>query len=255
MNVYNPCKQTAAFSLIEVMVACAVLGIVMAILLGTLTTSMALWRDTEKKLAADREGRAGELLIAQDLANALVPSSMALWPKLTTNDDSVFLQFLATKPLDYQPADEGNAGDVCFVEYFVGEGGSALFRNFYASAWTYENVLQAGTFPAPTTNEAQVLAMNLLADARDSVRGLPLYDEASTDHFVILATNNPGQPGQILPMAGPPDPNNPPVAIEVNFAVADEDAIANEDLLDDPAYKLRHAGFFSFRVALPKTAQ
>lgn len=254
MNSRKPYAENSAFSLVEVMVAAAVLGIVMAILLGTLTASMALWRNTESKIAADREGRAGELLIAQDLANALVPPFIGLWPRVTTNDDIVFLQFLTTKPLDYQPEDEGNVGDVCLVEYFVGPDGSALYRNFYPSAWTYENVLQTGVFPTPVTNEAQILASNLLADTRDSLRGMMLYDEANTNHFVALATNNPGQQGQTLPMDGPLTATNPPVAIEVNLAVAHAEAIANKDLLDDPGYRLRNASFFSFRVALPKTA-
>jgi len=255
MRTNRTADRASAFSLIEVMVASAVLSVVMAILLGTLTASMALWRNTENKLAADREGRAGELLIAQDLANALVPAATGLWPDVVTNGGTVFLRFLTTKPLDYQRPGEGNVGDVCFVQYFISDDGSALYRSFNPSAWTYENVIKTGAFPPPATNEAQMLATNLLANPRDSVRGISaLFGEASTNTFVVLATNNPGQAGNLLPRENKAA-NNPPAAIEVNFAVADPDAIANEDLLDNPDYKLRNAGYYSFRVPLPRPSR
>ena len=57
-------SRSNGFSLIEVLVASAVLSIVLAILLGTLSASMSLWRNTENKLGADREGRAAEQLLA-----------------------------------------------------------------------------------------------------------------------------------------------------------------------------------------------
>lgn len=245
----------AGFSLVEVMVASAVLAIVMVILLGTLTTSMALWRNTENKLAADREGRAGELLIAQDLANAILPADPKLWPRVTNSGGVSFLQFLTTKPPDYQSA--GDLGDVCFVEYAISPEESAIYRTFVASASTYQEILRAGELPSAATITAnrQLLSTNILADARDSVRGLNLYNEASTNSFVVLATNNPGQAGNLLPISGAVSASNPPVAIEVNFSAADQDATANKDLLENEDYRLRNAGYFSFRVPLPKPQQ
>ena len=47
----------AAFTLLEVLVASAVLGIFLVILLGTLSATLAVWRSTDNKVTADREGR------------------------------------------------------------------------------------------------------------------------------------------------------------------------------------------------------
>jgi hypothetical protein len=248
--VKNRISNAAAFSLAEVMVASAVLSIVMAILLGTLTTSMSLWRNTENKLSADREGRAIELLIAQDLSTVVMGTNPNFWPRVQ-ND---VLQFLTTKPKDYQfdPADKG---DVCYVEYFLSPEKDVLFRTYYGSAWTYANVLQAGQFrSAPDLANGDVLATNLLASMADSVRGLGyLPAEIGDKPFITLGTNGAsgGNARDVLPHVGAYDFDNPPVAIEVNVAVADPEVIENKDLLNDPNYRLRNAGYYSFRVSLP----
>ncbi len=242
------------FSLLEVLVASAVLSIVLAILLGTMTTSIALWRNTEGKISADREGRAAELLIAQDLSGAILPANPDLWPRV--QNDS--LQLLTLKPADYQSSDEGDDGDVCYVEYFLSPDKSALLRNFYGSAWTYENILSPGQFrSAPDEDDASMLATNLLARPADSVRGMNLEREANPVPFVVLGTNGAsgGNPGDVLPHTGTYSTNNPPVAVEVNLSVADPDTIANKDLLENRNYKVRNAGFYSFRIPLPPPAQ
>jgi prepilin-type N-terminal cleavage/methylation domain-containing protein len=234
-------EPAAAFSLIEVMVASAVLSIVMAILLGTLSTSMSLWRNTENKLAADREGRAVEQLLTQDLVNAVVVSrtNKELWPRVQDNA----LQFLTTKPLDYQSKEDGDVGDVCFVEYRVADDGRSLTRAFQGSKWTYDNVLSGDQgFPTPgSAGEAQLLATNLLPEPKDALRGLAVHDAANNTPFIVLNK-------QLLPRA--PSDNAPPVAVEVNLAAADADAMANLDLLENDNYRLRNAGYFSFRVYL-----
>jgi prepilin-type N-terminal cleavage/methylation domain-containing protein len=238
------------FSLIEVMVASAVLSVVLAILLGTMTSSIALWRNTENKISADREGRAAGLLLASDLASAVMTTNPNLWPKVA-ND---CLRFLTAKPSDYQDTNSGDLGDICYVEYFLSPDKSALLRNYYGSAWTYQNVLLPGQFrSAPEEADAQVLATNLLARPADSVRGTRLEGDANNTPFVVLGTNSTsaGNPGDVLPLVGSYNANNPPVAVEVNLSVADADSIANKDLLENRDYKLRNAGFFSFRVSLP----
>lgn len=229
-----------AFSLIEVLVASAVLSIVLAILLGALGTSMSLWRNTENKLGADREGRAVVQLLAQDLLNAVVPLSSKLWPRV----EGGTLQFLTAKPPDYQDEGAGDIGDVCFVEYRVSDDGLSLTRAFQGSKWTYEKVLSGGGFPSPgNAGEPQMLATNLLPESKDALRGLEVYKEASNTNFVVLGR-------QLLPR--PANDTNPPVAVEVNLAAADADAISNLDLLENKNYRLRSAGYFSFRVYLPQ---
>jgi prepilin-type N-terminal cleavage/methylation domain-containing protein len=237
--------SSSGFSLLEVLVASAVLAIVLAVLLGTLTTSLSLWRNTEGKLYSDREARAAELLIAQDLASVVMPASPDLWPRV---DDGT-LQFLVTKPGEYQG--EGEVGDVCFVEYSVNPERNTLTRTFYASQRTYDEVIRSGSFPPPSPGEGQILAANVLADNRDAVRGLAVQREANPDNFVMLGTNT----GSLVEFSGSYSPANRPVAVEVNFAVTDPSSIQNRDLWEGrPDMKLRNAGLYSFRAMLPAPA-
>jgi type II secretory pathway pseudopilin PulG len=46
-----------------------------------------------------------------------------------------------------------------------------------------------------------------------------------------------------------------PTAVEVNIGLADVVSIGNEDLLNNKNYKLRKAGFFSFRLGFPRPTQ
>jgi len=236
-------RRSAAFSLLEVLVASAVLSIVLMILLGALTTSLSLWRTTESKLYADREGRAAELMMADDLASVVVPSDDRLWPRV----DNDSLQFLTLKPVDYQSQQGNNRGDICFVEYIFDRPNNALKRIFYSSERTFNDILNKPNpaFPAPGNNSgAQLLATNILAKNADAVRGLALHDQAPKDSFILLDR-------ELLPR-GNNDPD-PPAAVEVNFAVADPDAMANKDLWENNEnIPLRNAGLYSFRIHFPQ---
>lgn len=233
----------AGFSLIEVLVASAVLSIVMVVLLSTLTTSLSLWRNTEKKMAAGREGRAANLLLAQDLANIVMTTNTNFWPTVQTSGGIVSLRFLATKPADYQSGGAGNFGDVCFIEYGVRTADNVLLRNFVGSARTYTEVLQAGSFPSAfDAGRAQVLATNLIPGNRDAVREAAWANELGTNYFVLLGGNL---------MSSPPGSPVAPAAIEVTMAFADPDAMANKDLWATSRDQLRNAGIYSFRLALP----
>jgi prepilin-type N-terminal cleavage/methylation domain-containing protein len=233
----------SGFTLLEVLVASAVLAVVLVVLLGTLTTSLSLWRNTEGKMSADREARSAEMLLAQDLAGAILPANPNLWPRV----DGEVLKFLTTKPADYQEDPESNSGDVCYVEYRVED--NRLRRAFRASKETFDSI-KGGTFPSGNSND--IAAFNILADSRDAVRLTGLASEANTTHFIVLGTNNSGSPGELLPLQGAYSASNPPVAIEINFAVTDDRAISNPELLANPQYVLRNAGFYSFRAGLPK---
>jgi prepilin-type N-terminal cleavage/methylation domain-containing protein len=248
------------FTLLEVLVASAILGVVMMVLLSTLSTSMSLWRNTEGKAASDREARASGLLLAQDLANVVMPANPNLWPRVVTSrvggENVVSLRFLTAKPGDYQ-TNAGDAGDVCYVEYAVlaspGGSGRELRRLFWPSGRTYSNVIASNSLPrgAQPQNEFQSLGLNLLPTNRMAARGLgALLNEANNTNFVLLATNNPTR--ALLPFTGTPSVSNFPVAVEVNFAVADPDILRNTDLLNNPRYILRNAGLYSTRYYLPK---
>lgn len=240
----SPTPATLGFSILEVLVASAVLAIVLVVLLGTLTTSLSLWRNTEGKMTADREARAAALLLAQDLSGAILPANPSLWPSVSGG----VLRFLATKPSDYQEDPDSNLGDVCYFEYSV--SGNRLQRRFSPSRIAFSGI-RGGSFPN-AASAPDVAAFNLLADNRDAVRRMNLASEANRTNFVILVTNNPGNPGELLPLQGAYSASNPPVAVEINLATSDDTALANQELLANTNYVLRNAGLFSFRVGLPR---
>jgi prepilin-type N-terminal cleavage/methylation domain-containing protein len=244
-------KDGKGFTLLEILVTAAILSVVIAVLLGVLSSGLTLWRGTQSKIEVDAEGRAGALLLMQDIDNAIVPASPQLWPSSVKSEGVPYFRFLTLKPSDYQDfGDGGDVGDVCYVEYFFATEG-ALMRRFYSSKWTYENILKTGGFPPPGIEGAELLSTNLLSEMRDSVRGSNLFGEAGTTGFVLLATNNLGQKGSLLPLSGAPDKNNPPVGVEINFAITDMTAAQNPELLNNEKHRLRHAGYFSVRYDLP----
>jgi len=241
------------FTLIEVLVSSAVLAIVLAVMFSALSTSMSLWRNTDNKIVADREARAVKLLLARDLANVVIPASTNLWPRLGTNSAGLKLKLLTLSPADMQSAAGGNTntGDVCYVEYAVlpstNGPGLEVRRLFWSSGKTYADVLSRDAFPdAAPTGEFESLGLNLLPTNDMAARGLGgLSREVNNTNFILLDTN-------MMPFTGTPGPDNYPAAIEVNFAVADPDTVANTDLISNPNYILRNAGLYSFRIPLPK---
>jgi prepilin-type N-terminal cleavage/methylation domain-containing protein len=244
-------QKCFGFTLLEVLVGAAILAIVMSVMLGILSSGLSLWRNTQGKIEVDAEGRAGALLLMQDIDNIIMPASPKLWPSVMTSQGVPYFRFLTLKPHDYQDLGKGeNVGDVCYVEYYFAPEGM-LMRRFYSSKWTYENILKSGELPLPGREGAQLLSTNLLHELRDSVRGSSLFGEAGTTGFILLAINNPGQKGSLLPHRGPLDINNPPVGVEINFAATDMLSAQNPQLLDNAAYRLRNAGYFSLRYDLP----
>jgi prepilin-type N-terminal cleavage/methylation domain-containing protein len=240
------------FTLLEVLVSAAILAIVMAVLLAILSTSLTTWRSTQGKIEVDAEGRSGALLLMQDIDNIIMPNNVQLWPNSVTNSGTPYFRFLTLKPQDYQSPDQGDVGDICYVEYFFDKTKGNLMRRFYASKWTYENILKTGRFPPPIQQNAELLSTNLLTELKDSVRKTPLFNEAGQTGFVLLATNNNGQTGAIMPHKGPLNTSNPPIGVEINFSPTDMTSHKNRDLLADPNYRLRNSGYFSMRFEFPK---
>lgn len=251
----NPLRARSAFTLLEVLVTCAVLGLLLAILLSIFSASLTLWRDTDSKIYADREARAARLQISQDLSNAVLPSNSTttLWPQVTTQENAVYLQFLTKADANYQ-TEEGDYGDICFVEYAINSDSKTLTRRFLGSQRTYTEILRQGRFPgvgSGADEEIQMLAANLLPDNTYAIRGLEnLEGEMSNRKFILLTGTD------LLP--NPVTDTNPPRAIEVNFAVTDPDSATDESiqqLEDDLNYVLKDGGLYSFRVFLPPPAE
>ena len=242
-------RLSAAFTLIEVLVSSAVMAIVLAVMFSALSTSMSLWRNTDNKIISDREARAAHLMIRRDLASVVVPAATNLWPRLVTNEGTIFLQFLTAAPSDAQPAAAGNVGDVCYVEYSIPRGTNKVMRFTLGSEETFVSIIRSNSFrSSPDTNRAQILAANVLTNNRDAVRDLTvLFTNADRRNFVVLNTN-------MAVMTGAYANTNWPAAVEVNFSVGDPSVTANQDLLKSPQYRLRNAGAYSLRFSLPKPA-
>ena len=243
-------RLSAAFTLIEVLVSSAVMAIVLAVMFSALSTSMSLWRNTDNKIISDREARAAHLMLRRDLASVVVPAAANLWPRLVTNQGTIFLQFLTAAPPDAQPAAAGNVGDVCYVEYSIPAGTDKVMRFTFGSEETFNSIIRggAGFRSSPVTNRAQILAANVLTNNRDAVRDLSvLFTNADRRNFVVLNTN-------MAVMTGAYANTNWPAAVEVNFSVGDPTVTANQDLLKSPQYRLRNAGAYSLRFSLPKPA-
>lgn len=232
--------RIGGFSLIELLVSSAILAVLMMILLGTLSGMLTLWRTTDHKITADREGRAAHLLLSQDLMNAIMTESSALWPRLVTNSGVVFLQFLTLKSQDYQsPADD--VGDVCFVEYAFDPTERRLVRRFFGSKQTYEEILQSNAFPAPSISGGQLVAENVLKGNTVAAQRMAFPAAVTDENFRLLNEN-------LQPVLG----SERPVIVEYTFAAVDPLTATNYALLGDTAAPLLSAGIFTSRFYLPR---
>jgi prepilin-type N-terminal cleavage/methylation domain-containing protein len=185
MNSF-PRENCAArgFTLLELLVSSAILSLVLAIILGMMTTTIGLWRNTDNAIAADREGRSANLLLYDELSSAFVPHSKpALWPRVASN--GTFLAFLTRKPSGYQG---GAAGEIVYVEYLVES--NALKRRMVGSGATYAAMLN-GTTPSSALPPPQVLATNIIpaemAMRRTLVSRTPADLAAITPYFVAVS--------------------------------------------------------------------
>lgn len=246
--------------MVELLVSSAVLAIVLAIMFAALSTGLSLWRNTDNKIVADREARAVESTLVRDLRNIVIPASTNFWPRVSNSVSTVagqsttesFLKFLTLAPADAQSATGSEVGDVCYVEYAVVRStngpGRELRRFFMPSGQTYSNIIRSNSFPTnatPATN-FQSLGLYLLPANKMAARGRGSFSQAVNDtNFLLLGTN-------MLPLTGSASANNYPVAIEVNFAVADPVTLANTNQLNDTNYVARAAGLYSFRIPLPR---
>lgn len=146
------------FTLLELLVSMAVMSIVLLVLLQTTSASLNMWRASERKISAGREGRGAIQLIDQDFKGIIAPTNPALRPALVGNTG---FRFLTLKPLDFQDTNTaaGNVGDVCFVEYRFAN--NAIERGSVDSKLTFD-ALTGGSpaFPSPST--FHIVATNVI---------------------------------------------------------------------------------------------
>jgi prepilin-type N-terminal cleavage/methylation domain-containing protein len=205
------------FTLLEVLVASAILGIVMMVLLTSASTGLSLWRNTEKRVSVDREGRTALHLLAEDLAGILNFSNTPLQPQFNTNINAVTpMRFFTVKPADYQTNPAVDVGDVCFVEYRFEN--NALSRAFVDSAATFQ-AMSNNVMPANNLT-FEVLATNLL-------------------QFRVWAWNASGNPAT----------GSAARAVDYLMEVVDQQAM--ENYRTDPNLPLTDRQSFSGRAAIP----
>ena len=111
-------KKSFAFSLLELLVAISVLCILLVILLNIVQGATNLWRSSENKVEAYREGRAALQIISSDLRHALASTNTNFFRRdISSYPNSTNVAFLATLPLSSQ--ETNSLSDVCTVGYFL----------------------------------------------------------------------------------------------------------------------------------------
>jgi prepilin-type N-terminal cleavage/methylation domain-containing protein len=153
-----------AFTLLEVLVTSAILGMVLFVLLSVVSTTLELWRGSRMELSVTREGRTGMSLVDMDLRNIilLTNANNSLMPRINTNnynerESFVAMQFLTIMPPDYQGKSE--RGDLCYVEYrFTNQ---SFKRGFANSTVTFE-ALKKNEFPALSEEDFEIVAANVM---------------------------------------------------------------------------------------------
>lgn len=180
-----------AFSLLELLVAMAVLSILVVMMLGLVSSATALWRQSENRADAYREARAAIGIMSRDLTGALAggtntnhfvfgseAGSLLSGGSPVFDADRQALFFLGSFPLNSQEA--GSLSDVCQVGYFVAFDRTAistnlaggrptmnLYRYFLSSNETFERLTNTNLTSVFTNNlvpidsDVELLARNV----------------------------------------------------------------------------------------------
>lgn len=211
----NPSLGNRGFTLLELLVSSAIIGVMMMVLLSATSSSLGFWRGAEQRIAVDREGRNGLALMADDLANMVVLPGSAVTPQFDHWDDGVFMEFPVLRPADYQESGQGNVGDVCYVRYKYDAQKNSIERSHVDSAATFAS-LSNGVAPpsgldqlladnvtyidvntynasgAPAANPAEIRTVHVSVGIRDRreveniSRGIPVSDAKTTIQYFSI---------------------------------------------------------------------
>lgn len=182
-------RLRGGFTLLELMVAMAVLTLLIVMLMGLVDSATKLWRQNETRVDAYREARAALNVISDELRSMVASTNphyfstnpIGLSGQVDSSADSLF--FLTLLPPSAQPS--GSKSSICAVGYFrqwdkqnVNYGGVSakdptpvgyhLFRTFYSSDLTFSNLSQnqppLKDLAVPTTQgqpAPEILARNI----------------------------------------------------------------------------------------------
>jgi prepilin-type N-terminal cleavage/methylation domain-containing protein len=132
-------KSSTGFTLLEVLLASAILCTLLVLLLCLGNGALRMWRDGEHRRESLREARAALQILAEDLHSAVIttnPSSLMIERGTKTNEcDASRIFFLVSHHADKR--DSKSRGDLCATGYFLakdphGVGCRNLYR-FHAS--------------------------------------------------------------------------------------------------------------------------
>lgn len=199
-------RWLGAFTLLELLVSSAILGLVMFIMLAAVDTGMRLWKTAEDKIQVDREARTALSQITQDLQNIINPPTPAPQPIFQDPDaDGKFMEFLVLKPQDYQNQTDtaaNNVGDVCYVRYRLEN--NKIYRAFADSGPTFE-ALQSNRFPSGEDVVEEILAINVrtVEVVTQGIYGeyQQSFSPQTRSLFCYIQTN---EPSSFSPNAPPP---------------------------------------------------
>lgn len=162
MKITDSRFSRSGFTLLEVLVSSAILGIIMFVMLASVDTGMRLWRTSQQKITVDREARTAFSMIADDLKTIItLPAPMPQAVFQSPGGDGKFMEFLVLKPTDYQDqTTEGNSGDVCYVRYRYAD--NKIWRAFADSKATFEALRRSPPrFPQGSELVEELLAVNI----------------------------------------------------------------------------------------------
>lgn len=164
------------FSVLELLVAMAVLSVLVVLMMNMVDSATKLWRHTENSVDSYREARGALITMSRDLQYATVGTNTN-WVKFnltsgaanTNYGSNVF--FLTTLPPAAQPP--AAKSDICEVGYFLALDRTPastnrtlnLYRYFRGSDQTYSNI-KAGTLFSPVVTGAtgeEILARNVVS--------------------------------------------------------------------------------------------
>lgn len=160
--------------MLEILVAVAVLGMLLVLLLNILQSAAGLWRGVENRTETYREARAAMQVISRDFSGIVASTNTNHFP--TNVMSGSHLAFFAHLPRSSQNSD--SLGDVCTVGYFLAYGNKSpvagdngrqsynLYRYFIESNETFTNLSKGNPlFPDfdPSTNRSEILARNVVA--------------------------------------------------------------------------------------------
>jgi prepilin-type N-terminal cleavage/methylation domain-containing protein len=206
----------AAFTLVELLVAMAVMTILLVIMLEVTASTLNIWRNSEGKMAAGREGEGALQLIRQDLQSILMPTNTNLWPQVVGTNG---VRFLALKPSDFQATGGGN-GDVCFVEYRFQS--NAIERGSADSEETFRSLTNNPVPAFPVATNFQMVATNVV----------------NANWSALMSDGNPVPSGE------------PPQILQLSFLAAPS-ASALQNYLDGINKKHQQMGSFFMQMAVP----